>query len=207
MIAIWTFSFLCNSFLILFGIYMQDPEHFKQRIQGFFISSGLRILDAYIYVREGVKDNIYKPYLKDIFYPKYKYIVYNNNNYTVEHTNTFRDIDGLQHYLVTFEGEIPYYKQVNSEITMDEPPQHYNPFMQITVENDTEQIDITDSLKHFCVEGNRMNYEFFHLFINYTFSTELFSDYKISIMDKEFNMLEVDASQTIVFGSRGYNIE
>ena len=210
MISIWIFSFLCNSFLMLLGIYMQDPPQFKQRIQGFLISSGIYALDAYIYVREGIQNNIYKPYLKEILFPKYKYLVYNYNKNAVEHTNTFRDIDGLQHFLVTYDGDVPYYQYVNPETSVDsddEPAEHFNPFMQITVQNNEETIDITDSLKHFCVEGNELDCDFFHIFINDTFTTELFSDYKINIMDKEFNMLEVDATQTIHIGSREYDVE
>lgn len=80
-------------------------------------------------------------------------------------------------------------------------------FLQIIVENGTNEIDILNKIKTFLVDGNIILSEtFLKWFMKYHYNTELNDNYKINIMDHNVNLITLEKDSQIKIGENKYII-
>lgn len=198
-----------NVGLILFFVFLYDPDNFKTNVVNFCVDAGVYLLDKYVAIREFVKVYIYNPILKPIIEPEYLYLSFNYNNMTCDYSDNILNIEGISYYRIFKVNETKYFKQinnVNNANIISSQHETNNPFMQISIKFDNQEIDITDKLKYFCVTDNIFDHEFFLLFMSYYFDNNIPNEYNVSIMDKEFKMLDISTEQSIVITSDNYEI-
>ena len=83
-----------------------------------------------------------------------------------------------------------------------------SPFIQIEFHNDSNVIDIGNTVKDYLISGNILNYHFFYYIMSFYHNIDISeSDYSIKVMDMNITMREFTRNDIIEITHDGYNIK